>query len=1039
MNVSIILNCHAEGLLVHRTINALEIMREYALKKGVSSEVIVVLDKPNDSTKEYFKNPKNTYDYKIFEVSIGDLGLSRNYGVEKATGKYIAFQDADDIFCENWLYNAFKFSESLTEEVVLHTEYSITFGSEKTDVWQRFSSTDKRCNLATYIAYNHYDALCFTTRNILLKIKYSLTIPGTGFGYEDWDWNCRIIAEGIQHYVVPNTVLFIRRKKTGSLLSAHNVGKSIIPPNSLFFPDNFIKLFENQTKKLDFSKNISNHTPKKLEKLHKASYKVIENIKSLVYERVKNRRRKHFFSYRIDTFLKIQLEALDILIKKLESNTNSNIEIPEWLIGKWKIANRIEPNIEYSAATLQNTIYYSIPTTSELANSYYECCQGFEGTYDHVFVIPWIKMGGADLVILNYVNGLKQKYPTDRILVISTEPSKSEWIQKLNNSVSILEVGIKYPHLDFYSQCLLVSRILLQFGTKNLHLIQSSVGYQTIEYFGKAISSLCNIYVHAFCQDYDNEGNQVGYILENLYSIYPHITKVITENKNIIHHLKNIYGYDEEKFHCIYQPVKHISSTVKESTRDRKLKVLWSGRFDKQKRPDLLGKIANKLLNENIEIDVYGKSVLDNHFDLSSLLQLKNVNYKGEYKKWDDIQPEQYDIFLYTSGYDGVPNVVLEALSSGLIVIGALQGGMNEIIHTGQNGYLVNKNENIEAYIEKIIHIENNRHLKVDFFEYTKTLLLKNHTYDTFNEQLAFFKPKDYTDLVHKEKALISVLLPVYNSEKYLPQAIESILNQTYTNFELIIFNDGSTDKSGEIINQYSDSRIKVITNPHNKGLVHNLNVGIEISNGKYIARMDADDISLPGRFEKQVDLLEKNEDIGICGTWFKLFDEKGYTKILMHPEKHDEIVLTMMLKHNAIGHPTAMFRKDLFDSKKIIYKQDYFKAEDYKLWTEASIHTKLANLQEVQLLYRWHKSNISSNNIEFQKNLDYQIKKEFIEEFLLDRKLNTEEENTFKKILATKDIGNTKDFQQLIIDQNNKKHLFDASVLNKYLGIEFI
>ena len=121
---------------------------------------------------------------------------------------------------------------------------------------------------------------------------------------------------------------------------------------------------------------------------------------------------------------------------------------------------------------------------------------------------------------------------------------------------------------------------------------------------------------------------------------------------------------------------------------------------------------------------------------------------------------------------------------------------------------------------------------------------------------------------------IVTVLMPVYNAEKYLAEAINSILNQTFTNYELLIINDGSTDKSEEIILKYSDKRIRYIKNDKNIRLVATLNKGIELAKGKYIARMDADDISVPTRLEKQITLLENNEDIGVCGSFLYVFGE---------------------------------------------------------------------------------------------------------------------------------------------------------------------
>jgi len=115
------------------------------------------------------------------------------------------------------------------------------------------------------------------------------------------------------------------------------------------------------------------------------------------------------------------------------------------------------------------------------------------------------------------------------------------------------------------------------------------------------------------------------------------------------------------------------------------------------------------------------------------------------------------------------------------------------------------------------------------------------------------------------KNSLVTVLMPVYNGEKYLNEAIDSILNQTYTNFEFLIINDGSTDRSVEIIKGYNDSRIKLIHNKKNMGLVYTLNRGLALALGKYIVRMDADDISLPNRFKLQLDFMEINTEVALC------------------------------------------------------------------------------------------------------------------------------------------------------------------------------
>ena len=125
-----------------------------------------------------------------------------------------------------------------------------------------------------------------------------------------------------------------------------------------------------------------------------------------------------------------------------------------------------------------------------------------------------------------------------------------------------------------------------------------------------------------------------------------------------------------------------------------------------------------------------------------------------------------------------------------------------------------------------------------------------------------------------------TVLMPVYNAEKYVAEAIDSILNQTFNDFEFLIINDGSTDNSLDIIKSYDDPRITIINNETNLGLSHTLNKGIELARGEYIIRMDADDISLSIRLEKQIEFMDSNQHIGICGSWIQTFDKSGNQSI---------------------------------------------------------------------------------------------------------------------------------------------------------------
>lgn len=226
----------------------------------------------------------------------------------------------------------------------------------------------------------------------------------------------------------------------------------------------------------------------------------------------------------------------------------------------------------------------------------------------------------------------------------------------------------------------------------------------------------------------------------------------------------------------------------------------------------------------------------------------------------------------------------------------------------------------------------------------------------------------------------ISVLMSVYNTqEEYLREAIESILNQTYTDFEFIIINDGSSNNAKEVIMSYNDSRIKYFEQ-ENKGLIYTLNQGLKFCNGEYIARMDSDDISLPNRFEKQVEILDSNSEIGVVGALIQIFPNKE--KIAPYVEYPKFLDL---IKTNQLAHPVVMIRKSILEKFNLKY-ENFLYAEDYELWSRFIKYSKIYNIQEVLLKYRIHPSSVSSKFNKQQIETDKKIKHIMLD-FLTDDK----------------------------------------------------
>lgn len=210
---------------------------------------------------------------------------------------------------------------------------------------------------------------------------------------------------------------------------------------------------------------------------------------------------------------------------------------------------------------------------------------------------------------------------------------------------------------------------------------------------------------------------------------------------------------------------------------------------------------------------------------------------------------------------------------------------------------------------------------------------------------------------------LVSVLMPCYNVERYVEESLNSILGQTYSNLEIIVIDDCSTDKTLAILEKMAerDQRIKIYRNETNLKLIATLNKGIDLCNGKYIARMDADDIALPERLKKEVDFLEQHPDYDIVSTMFYTFHEgKKKQHLYINPERYEEIQAFILFK-SCVCHPAVMIRRAMFQNLDLKFEEKYLHVEDYALWSKAVYKTKIANINEPLLLYRVHKAQISS------------------------------------------------------------------------------
>lgn len=266
-------------------------------------------------------------------------------------------------------------------------------------------------------------------------------------------------------------------------------------------------------------------------------------------------------------------------------------------------------------------------------------------------------------------------------------------------------------------------------------------------------------------------------------------------------------------------------------------------------------------------------------------------------------------------------------------------------------------------------------------------------------------------------EGLVSVIMPVYNAEKFIESSIQSVLAQTYKDFEIILINDGSTDGTQAVLEKYRNRRNIKIVERENKGIVRTLNEAVSLSEGKYLMRMDADDISLPYRMDKQLVLLKK-EGLDIAGSAIKTFG--GLYNYTRKRFTEDEKMKFQLLFASCFAHPTVFCKREVLATHG--YDAEWEKIEDYELWTRlAKAGIRMGNSEDVLLKYRLHKKQITSVSRKYQDQKRSQISQEYTRFFF-----NSDQYRGITQVLLSREfeylntdtVSQLKDYYGFLVDK---------------------
>ncbi|MGE5237548.1 MAG: glycosyltransferase family 4 protein [Chloroflexota bacterium] len=416
--------------------------------------------------------------------------------------------------------------------------------------------------------------------------------------------------------------------------------------------------------------------------------------------------------------------------------------LPGWLIGEWRAIHAIEPQL-FPDPDIRVNVVTDFISPSQVGTHYLALCESYGREVTHVFLVPWLKRGGADLVCLNYVQALLEHSLGGEVVVITTEDADSPWAQKLHPNARLIEFGKNYAHLTAEEQEKLLVRVLLQMAPKVVHVINSFLGYRTCIKYGKALAKRSRLFASAFCEDITPEGRSIGYPICFLPECFDCLTAVFTDNRFIVDRLCGLFAFEEDKFQVHYQPVSPFemkASSVKDIDK-KSLDVLWASRLDVQKRPDILIRIAEMCHGLPFVFHVYGSPVFgtsDTQADsfVSSLGELSNVRYYGGFDGLLSLPLDRYDLLLYTSQWDGLPNVLLEAASAGLPILASKVGGIPDLIVHGESGFLVAPYDDVGEYVTSLQRIHLDRTRLPHIVKNARSIVAERHSWVRFARRL---------------------------------------------------------------------------------------------------------------------------------------------------------------------------------------------------------------------------------------------------------------------------------------------------------------
>lgn len=688
-DVSIVLNVHRESIYVRRTIYSLSEAAAHATTCGIRTDLVVVFDRSDEATvnavmASRFEGFSAT---RFIEVDHGSLGLARNSGIEVAQGEYVWLADADDLVSSNSISSMYAIADEHPRAVVF-PEYLVAFGAA---YWVSKYYDDSFVSTADFVYGHPYISRIFTRKDNFEGLLFHDIRLSNGFAYEDWHFNCELRARGMGFFVAPKTVFFYRQRNGSLLKQANTLSVGQIPHSTLFDP----KIF--------------------------AARVAQEETGSSRIEREARRQSTASINYR------------DELINDPDC----------WAM----VVNAIKVDPGINLHMLRTTKYggANIFPSHHWGHDYAQVCDLVTGKkFTDIVLLPYLGAGGGEKYILEIIDVLASQDPKYRGLVVTGEAiDHHTWINRLPQGTTFLDLFNSFPWLDNNDRDLLLLRLITAMGKgARLHLKTSFFSHRWFERFANVIATQTRPIYYRFCDErvvFNNQFIEIGSSFEFVSNDVLRISKIVSDHQRIVDEDRNSIGAFQEKWHCLYAPHDVFDGLCE---RVPSFRILWASRVSTQKLVGILPRIIRAVREVLPKVNFVVAGNVDNGLEawVEKFRATPGLDYRGGYDGFESLEPHTFDALLYTSAFDGLPNVILEAMGHGLPVIAPDVGGIREAVQTGKTGWLLpqecDEDLLVRAYVEAVIALYRDWDLSRQMGRAAMDLVRTQHSAERHRQQV---------------------------------------------------------------------------------------------------------------------------------------------------------------------------------------------------------------------------------------------------------------------------------------------------------------